>query len=251
MSEAPAELVERFGALTAEELGRLDTAAVAAGVDVLQLMEIAGFQVARAAWTAIGEKSGAVNVVAGRGNNGGDGMVAARHLDAWGCTVTCIVIAEEAADVRGAAATQLAGLRGIDVDVAVTTDINVVRARARESALVIDGLLGTGLHDAPRERDAAAIDALNGSGIPVLAIDVPSGLDATDGRTPGACVRAAGTVTLTAMKAGLWTARGREQAGDVLVADIGMPAAAWRDAGLERPRDVVAGALLPVFATTP
>jgi NAD(P)H-hydrate epimerase len=245
-----AELAARFGSLTAAELGRLDAAAGAAGVDVLQLMEVAGFQVARAAWTALGDKPGAVCVVAGRGNNGGDAMVAARHLDAWGCRVACVAVASDDAPVRGAAVMQLAALRGIEVEVAVTMDINVVRTHARESALALDGLLGTGLRDAPREHDAAVIDALNGSGLPILAIDVPSGLDATDGRMPGACIRAAGTVTLTAMKAGLWTGSGRVQAGDVLVADIGMPAAAWRAAGLERPRDVVAGALLPVPATT-
>ena len=246
-----ADLVARFGSLTAEELGRLDAAAVAAGVDVLQLMEVAGLQVARAAWAALGDKPRAVLVVAGRGNNGGDGLVAARHLDAWGCAVACLVVAGDDAEVRGAAAAQLAGLRGLGLDVAVTTDINTLRARAREAALLVDALLGTGLRDAPRERDAPAIDVLNGGGVPVLAVDVPSGLDATDGTAPGACVRAAGTVTLTAMKAGLWTPRGRAQAGDVLVADIGMPAAAWRRAGLTRPRDVVAGMLLPVPATTP
>jgi ADP-dependent NAD(P)H-hydrate dehydratase / NAD(P)H-hydrate epimerase len=176
--------------------------------------------------------------------------VAARHLDAWGCAVTCVVVAAEESRVRGAAAVQLAACRGIGVDVAVTADADAVRRAAREAALCVDALLGTGLRDAPRGEDAAAIDALNGSGRAVLAVDVPSGLDASDGGAPGACVRAAATVTLTAMKAGLWTPAGRELAGDLLVADIGMPAAAWRAAGLRRPRDVVGGALLPVPATT-
>jgi hydroxyethylthiazole kinase-like uncharacterized protein yjeF len=245
------ELANRFGSLTAADVAALDAAAVAAGVDVVQLMEVAGFQVARGAWLRLGERPGRIVVAAGHGNNGGDGLAAARHLDAWGCEVVCLVVTDDESRVRGAAATQLAALRGIGVSVTAIIDMNEVHARIKGADLAIDALLGTGLRDAPRGPDAEAIEALNAGAAAVLAIDVPSGLDATTGAAPGVCVRAALTVTLTAMKAGLWTPRGREQAGDILVGDIGMPSAAWRGAGLERPVAVVGGMLLPVPATTP
>jgi NAD(P)H-hydrate epimerase len=119
-----------------------------------------------------------------------------------------------------------------------------VRDALRGSALVLDAVLGTGLRGAPREHDAAAITAMEHTH--VLAVDVPSGLDATTGEAHQPCVHAAATCTLTAMKAGLWTATGRAYAGAVTVADIGMPVAAWRAAGLQAPHGVRGGELLDV-----
>jgi NAD(P)H-hydrate epimerase len=78
----------------------------------------------------------------------------------------------------------------------------------------------------------------------VLAVDVPSGLDATTGTPYQPCVRARATCTLTAMKGGLWTSPGRAQAGTIYVADIGMPVSAWRGAGLEAPAGVRGGGLV-------
>jgi ADP-dependent NAD(P)H-hydrate dehydratase / NAD(P)H-hydrate epimerase len=246
-----ASLAELYGALRGADVAALDAAAMNAGVDVLQLMEIAGFQVARAAWSRLGGRPARLVVAAGRGNNGGDGMVAARHLDAWGCNPVCVIVAESERRLRGAAATQLTALRGVGVEVVVSDDPNRLAGLLEEAALAVDALLGTGLTQAPRAPDSQAIDALNAAGVPVLAVDVPSGLDASTGEAPGACIGASATVTLTAVKAGLWTARGQAVAGDLLVADIGMPAAAWRAAGLRAPIAVVGGVLLPVPATTP
>ena len=240
------DLVARFGSLSAADVAALDAAAAAAGVDTLQLMEVAGLQVARGVWRTLGRRPGRVTVIAGRGNNGGDGLVAARHLDAWGCAVSCVVLAGDGGAVRGAAGRQLAAARGIGVAVAVTDDMNVVAATLRAADVAVDALLGTGLRGAPRVADGAAIELLGGGGAGVVSVDVPSGLDATTGGAAGACVRAAVTVTLTAMKAGLWTPAGRERAGELLVGDIGMPAAAWRSVGLRAPSAVVGGELLPV-----
>jgi ADP-dependent NAD(P)H-hydrate dehydratase / NAD(P)H-hydrate epimerase len=112
------------------------------------------------------------------------------------------------------------------------------------SELVIDALLGTGLGSAPREPQARAIRALNESGIPVLSVDLPSGLDATTGEAFDPTVRAALTCTLTAMKRGLRRGDAAAYAGEVWVADIGMPATAWLDAGLLRPLLVTGGELV-------
>ena len=234
--------VAGYGSLSAADVAALDAAAVASGVSVLQLMEIAGWQVARSVWRMLRFASAPVVVVAGRGNNGGDGLVAARHLSAWGCTVHAVVIAESPSELRDIVATQLTAAENSGVHTTFATDARAVGEALRGATVVVDALLGTGLRGAPRVHDAAAIVAIDNAR--VLAVDVPSGIDATTGEAHQPAVRAAATCTLTAMKRGLWTATGRAHAGAITVADIGMPAAAWRAAGLQAPRLVRGGDLL-------
>jgi hydroxyethylthiazole kinase-like uncharacterized protein yjeF len=234
--------VERFGSLSSEDVAVLDAAAVKAGVSVMQLMEVAGWQVARQAWRMLHHAPGRVAVVAGHGNNGGDGLVAARHLVAWGCSVRAVVIAESVKELREIVANHLDAAQSSGVHMTFATDAPSVRDALRGSALVLDALLGTGLNGAPREADAAAITAMEHTHL--LSVDVPSGLDATTGEAHQPCVRAAATCTLTAMKRGLWTATGRAHAGVITVADIGMPVAAWRSTGLQAPHGVRGGELL-------
>ncbi|HZS13221.1 MAG TPA: NAD(P)H-hydrate epimerase [Candidatus Dormibacteraeota bacterium] len=234
--------VARFGSLTADDVAALDRAAVDSGVSVLQLMEVAGWQVARCAWRMLHHAPGRIAVVAGRGNNGGDGLVAARHLVAWGCSVRAVVVAESRDALRDIVALHLDAAEKSGVHTVFATEAPAVRDALRGSALVIDALLGTGLRGAPREHDAAAIVAMEHTHL--LSVDLPSGLDATTGEVHQPAVRAAATCTLTAMKRGLWTATGVAHSGAVTVADIGMPVAAWRHAGLQAPHEVRGGELL-------
>ena len=234
--------VARFGALSSEDVAALDRAAVASGVTVLQLMEIAGWQVARCAWRSLRHAPARIAVVAGRGNNGGDGLVAARHLAAWGCSVRAVVIAEGDEALKEIVAAHRRAAETSGVDTVFATDPEQLRDALRGSALVIDALLGTGLRGAPREHDANAINAMEATS--VLAVDVPSGIDATTGEAHQPAVRAAATITLTGMKQGLWTATGRAHAGVITVAGIGMPPGAWRAAGLQQPFGVRGGELL-------
>jgi NAD(P)H-hydrate epimerase len=240
---AAGEARRRCGALTAAEVAALDAAAVDSGVPILALMEVAGWQVARCAWRMLGRRAGTVLVLAGRGNNGGDGLVAARHLRAWGCAVEVAVMGEEAR-LRGAVVEQMAAARGAGVTVRAGGATAGLAAATRAAALCIDALLGTGLRSAPREPDAGAIEAM--AGARVLSVDVPSGLDASSGEAHAPCVTAEVTCTLTAVKSGLWTASGRAHAGRLVVADIGMPATAWSACGLRAPAAVRGGALLRV-----
>ena len=113
---------------------------------------------------------------------------------------------------------------------------------------VVDALLGTGVRGDPRPPQAAAIARLPAGR--TVAIDVPSGLDASTGAPGAPTVQAIGTCTLTAMKAGLWTPSGRRHAGEITVADIGMPAAAWREAGLSPPARIRGGELLTIPTDT-
>jgi len=236
----------RFGDLTAAQVAALDAAATAAGVDVLQLMEVAGFQVARCAWAMLERRPGHVAVVAGRGNNGGDGLVAARHLAAWGCTVRCLVVGEESR-LSGLLHTQLAAAAGSGA--AVSTGDAAASSLLDGAQLVIDALLGTGLRSAPHDPDASAIRAL--ANARVLAVDVPSGLDSSTGEAFTPCVVAECTCTLTAVKSGLWTESGRTHAGRLVVADIGMPMTAWHAIGVDPPTLVRGGALLSIPSGAP
>jgi hydroxyethylthiazole kinase-like uncharacterized protein yjeF len=236
------EPADALGDLTSEDVARLDAAAADRGVTTLQLMEVAGWQVARCAWHRLGGPAH-VSVVAGYGNNGGDGLVAARHLATWGCTVRVLVLGSEAR-VRGVVRDHVLSARRCGVDVVVDEDPGLVGGVLGQSELGVDAILGTGLRSAPREPQARAIRAINQSGIPMLSIDVPSGLDATTGEAFDPTVRAALTCTLTAMKRGLRRGGAPAHAGEVWVADIGMPATAWLEAGLLRPPGVTGGELV-------
>jgi ADP-dependent NAD(P)H-hydrate dehydratase / NAD(P)H-hydrate epimerase len=241
VTESP-ETDAALGELTSEQVARLDAAAAECGVSTLQLMEIAGWQVARCAWRHLGRPAG-VSVVAGYGNNGGDGLVAARHLATWGCAVRALVLAEEAR-LNGLVRDHLVSARACGVDVVVEADPAAVPGVVTTAELVVDAILGTGLRSSPRQPQASAIRALNESGVPVLSVDIPSGLDATTGEAFDPTVHAALTCTLTAMKRGLRRGDGARHAGTVWVADIGMPATAWLRAGLLRPPGITGGELV-------
>ena len=221
--------------LTPEEAAALDAAAHGRGIAAETLMERAGHAVARAAVALAGGRYGRrVTVVCGAGNNGGDGFVAARLLHAWGIAVTVVAVGgpatrEPAASARRSA--EGAGVRVLPLDGAV-----LARELARSDAAV-DAIVGIGFRGPARDDVADAIVALDAGACPVLAVDVPSGLDAATGSTSGPVVRADATVTFGALKVGLIAAP--EAAGPVEVADIGFPADLVPDRlGLVEPADV-------------
>ncbi len=190
-------------------------------VPSLELMERAGAAVAR----AVEELSpdGRVVVVCGKGNNGGDGLVAARLLRETGraVTVACIAAPEE---LRGDARENLSRLPG-------ESPRSFGAGETLEGcAAIVDALLGTGFAGEPRGAAAAAIEAIDAAGAPVVSVDVPSGVDASTGVVAATAVRAALTVTFHAAKPGLWIHPGKAHAGEVRVADIGIPRGAPVDA---------------------
>ncbi|HLW94612.1 MAG TPA: NAD(P)H-hydrate dehydratase [Solirubrobacteraceae bacterium] len=197
------------------------------GVPSLELMERAGQGLAALAAELAGE--GRIVVVAGKGNNAGDGLVAARLLRAAGRDVD-VVSAGELSALQGDAAVNLERLPG-DAPTPLGAGISA------NPALVIDALLGTGASGAPRAEIAAAIAAIAGCGAAVvLAADVPSGVDASSGEVAGDAVAADATATFHAAKPGLWIEPGRSHAGRVSVIEIGIPdgAPGQADVGLIR-----------------
>ncbi|HUY09392.1 MAG TPA: NAD(P)H-hydrate epimerase [Candidatus Dormibacteraeota bacterium] len=216
----------------------LDAAAGRSGVSTDALMAIAGFQCARLARTLLEAMPAPsrVAVLAGRGNNGGDALGCARHLAAWGTLVRAVALGDfsnpESSYCRQARAAEAAGveLRPAGSDAASAIDWALEGA-----ALIVDGLLGTGGSGPVRGAVADAIERVNQSASVVLAIDLPSGLDATSGKTDGPCVRAGVTLMLGIPKSGCLVKRTGDLVGRLWLADIGVPAAAYREAGLLPP----------------
>ena len=186
------------------------------GVPSLELMEAAGRAVAEAVAELAPE--GPVRVVCGKGNNGGDGFVAARLLGEMGFEVEVLLL-WPGEELRGDAAANFERCGGDLLH-------GDAEARLAGSGAVVDAIFGTGFEDAPREPAAAAIRALNGCGAPVVACDIASGVDASTGEVAGEAVCADVTVGFHAAKLGHRVAPGKWSTGDLRVAPIGIPAGA-------------------------
>jgi ADP-dependent NAD(P)H-hydrate dehydratase / NAD(P)H-hydrate epimerase len=194
------------------------------GVSVDWLMEAAGWQVARFS-------RGRTAVICGVGNNAGDGLAAARHLHRWGrlSSVCCV----DPGRLRGAAARELEALQKLGVRISSELALD-------GAEMAVDALFGTGLTRPPEGAFAEWINAINSWGMRVVAVDLPSGLDADTGVAYAPTVRATTTVTLGLPKPGLLNGDGPSTAGEVWVADIGVPFEAYAAVGIEVPRDLYA-----------
>jgi ADP-dependent NAD(P)H-hydrate dehydratase / NAD(P)H-hydrate epimerase len=184
------------------------------------LMERAGAGLARAVLEALdGHSTGPIVVVCGKGNNGGDGLVAARLLRDAGHLVRVLMLGDPA-ELQGDALANLRRLPGPDPEAFSVAALG-------GAAAIVDAILGTGFSGTPREPAAGAIAAINqagSGGALVVACDIPSGVDGSSGEVAGVAVRADLTVTFDAAKPGLWINPGKTSAGRVVVVDIGIPA---------------------------
>ncbi len=200
-----------------ERVRQMDREAIAMGTPGITLMERAGRALAREVMARAPGRS--IALVCGGGNNGGDALIAANLLLEGGFEPQVLMVCDPAS-LKGDAA--LAYMR-------VNPAIAIHRGLADFSyALVVDALLGTGLDREVTGKMAEAVEWINGRGVPVVAVDIPSGVDGRTGQVRGCAVRADATVTFAVKKPGLLFYPGRKLAGQVIVADI----------GLEVPRDV-------------
>jgi NAD(P)H-hydrate epimerase len=210
--------------VTAQQMRELDHRAIQErGIPSLELMERAGRAVAEAACRMAGPcPDRPVVVVCGGGNNGGDGLVAARWLAQMGRSVEVFLLAGRG-ELRGDARTNLERLEEGGLAATEVRAPEAVRQACQQAAVVVDALLGTGPSEPLRGLAPQVIEAINASRRPVLAVDVPSGLHADSGRPLGDAVMAAETVTMGLPKLGLFMSPGADCAGRVTVADIGFP----------------------------
>jgi len=210
--------------VTADQMREIDRRAIhEIGIPGVALMENAGRRVFEEATKMVGASDGVVIVLSGKGNNGGDGFVVARHLINNEYDVKVYLVGK-AEDVSGDAGINLEVLQQMGITVHELHDENDVQALdpgLESAALVVDALLGTGLKGQVKGMYAALVRALDG--LRVLSVDIPSGLDADTGHPLGVAVHADKTVTFQYPKRGFKTRSAQEFLGELVVADIGIP----------------------------
>jgi NAD(P)H-hydrate epimerase len=207
--------------LTRDQLREIDRRATADYfIPGIVLMENAARAVTDEACRVLSDECcGSILILCGGGNNGGDGLAVARHLHNRGAAVT-IGLCCDPASYKGDALinwkiVSAMKIRAEPFDESMLSD--------PPPMLVIDAIFGTGLTKEPRQPFGKIVEMINSANLPVLAVDVPSGLDCDTGIPPGACMRAHCTVTFVAEKAGFSAPAARRYLGKVIVGDIGCP----------------------------
>jgi NAD(P)H-hydrate epimerase len=193
------------------------------GPNLFQMMENAGRNLALQTLEILGAewRERQILVLAGAGGNGGGGICAARHLANRGAAVTLVLAASPPAG-------SVPAFQHLVYTNTSGRETAADALRHERPELLIDALIGYGLTAAPRGIAADLITWANGSGAPTLSLDVPSGVDATTGETPGVAIRPGWTMTLALPKTGLRS----ENAGHLVLADIGIPSETFRRAGI-------------------
>lgn len=204
-------------ALTTDQMIEVDRMMIEEySIQLIQMMENAGRNLAEMAYRILGGtmQGKKIAVLCGTGNNGGGGMVAARHLHNRGADVSAVLISDtdklkEVPEMQWRII-EILGLTGEDVN-------------PEDMDLIIDAMIGYGLSGNPRQPVAAWIQEANRSGRPILALDAPSGLNATTGMPGDSCIQAAVTLTLALPKTGLLHPAARSVVGELYLADISVP----------------------------
>jgi NAD(P)H-hydrate epimerase len=218
---------ETMKVVTAEQMQHLDQKAIeTVGIPGIVLMENAGRGAAEIILRRFPDlaRNGAA-IIAGKGNNGGDGLVIARYLFNRGIPVRVFLLGDPKG-LRGDAEVNhriFLRMKGEVIPVLSYKDFQLFRKELRQVDLLIDGIFGTGLNSEVRGYYREVIDSLNAFPQPIVSIDIPSGLDANTGKPLGTAIRAAMTITFGHPKLGLLIPPGTEFAGELTVVDIGIP----------------------------
>ena len=194
------------------------------GIQLIQMMENAGRNLAELALRMLTSHQKTVVILCGDGNNGGGGMVAARHLHNRGADVHLIRVGDR--PLKDIPAHQWKILR--EMGLRDEPDFNLLGAD-----LIVDAMIGYGLVGDPRPKVATVIERVNASGVPVLSLDAPSGLDTSSGAPGKPCIHARNTLTLALPKVGLLTESAKEVVGNLYLADISVPPELYKNLGLE------------------
>lgn len=213
------------GPVTVKQIQSLDKAAIkTVGIPSLVLMENAGKAVASEVFKRLRKNMSArVCVVCGAGNNGGDGFVAARHLMDFGMRINVHLVGNKK-KLSQDAGIQYRILQKLGCRIHVSTGISMSLKKGLTAAdLVVDAVFGVGLNRTLKVPYADVVETINRLARYVIAVDVPSGLDATTGRIYGLCVEADRTVTFSMPKTGFYKNEGPRYTGKITVAGIGIP----------------------------
>jgi len=204
---------------TAEEMARLDKLAIESGLEIQQMMELAGWHVLEVFRDLEIRPGASVVVVCGTGNQAGDGLCAARHLSNNGYHVEAILIK----DLKSKDALHhLQLVEQMQIPIHCFSDQNTEHIMY-SADIIIDAMIGYNLKNAPRDQFANAIRLINNSKATVIAYDIPTGLDTTTGQIFDPCIRADATLTLGLMKKAFETEAGQKVSGQIFLKDIGIP----------------------------
>ncbi len=218
------------------------------GLNLIQMMENAGLQLAELTRLSLGGSVAGrlVVVLAGTGNNAGGGLVAARRLAGWGADV-CVVFALPVLRLRPAPCAQLEPLLAAGVRAAVARHdrtYDKIRQEIEQADAVLDALIGYSLRGAPDEAYRPLVEMADAGPGVVISLDVPSGIDATTGERPGSAVVADATLTLALPKRGLRLERGPQHSGVIYLADLGIPTSVFTELGVDASATFTTGPLL-------
>ena len=231
-------------ALTTEQMQEVDRLMIEEyGIELIQMMENAGRNLALLAKRMLDNdiEDRPIVVLAGRGNNGGGGLVAARHLLNWGAWVQ-VLCSYPPEEYKGVPRHQLAILQQMGAPLAWADE----GWELPPCDLVIDAIIGYGLRGDPRGRARDLIQLANSSLAPILSLDAPSGIDTAGGRVFTPHIRAAATMTLALPKTGLLTPAAHDAGGDLYLADISVPPELYARLDLEVPPLFARDTILPV-----
>lgn len=211
--------------VTAAEMAKMDQKTIKEiGIPGVVLMEIAGRGITDEIKSFLGEVNGkSILIFCGKGNNGGDGYVITRNLYNAGAKVK-VFLAGTTEEVKGDALINLTILQQIGIDVDEISAISQIQHEP-QIALVVDALLGTGITGAVTGFYAELIHYINNLKVPVVAVDLPTGMETDSGNIRGECVKANLTVTMAHIKTGLLFSPARDHAGKIVTVDIGIPSA--------------------------
>ncbi len=204
---------------------------------ILQMMENAGRNLALLACQMIDDQPGLIAVLAGSGGNGGGGLCSARHLHNHGMEVE-IILSREEASFQGAAETQLHILKAAGVKITPMPSPDEILHKAD---LIIDALIGYSLNGPPTGKTEQLIELANASPTLILSLDLPSGLEASEGTQPGACIKPESILTLALPKTGL-----RAVEAEIVLGDIGIPPELYQELGFSPPPFPPGEYLLPL-----
>jgi len=210
--------------ITKEQMNKVDKYAVEFfGVEILQLMENAGRNIAEFSRKQLGNvEDKKIVILCGKGNNGGDGLVAARFLHNWGADVTCIM-ADNKDNLSKLTNDHFGTLRSMFVNIMWPIDNMKFEKAIKDSNLIIDALFGYNVKDTPQGVYEFLIKLANSSGKKILSVDIPSGLDPDSGNAYSHCIKAKWTLTLGLPKTGMLQKHAKEYVGEIWLADIGIP----------------------------
>jgi hydroxyethylthiazole kinase-like uncharacterized protein yjeF len=209
--------------VTSSQMRNIDKKTIeGVGIPGLELMERAGKGVAEVAKEMLAEvKNKKVAIFCGRGNNGGDGFVVGRYLSQWGADVKFFLSIKKE-ELKGDAKTNLEKALSLSLPVVEVLNEKEIPPHI-EAHLIVDALFGTGFDGEIAGYIKEIVERINSSGIPVLSVDIPSGLHADTGEFTGVCVKANRTVTMALPKIGHFFFPGKDVSGKVSVVDIGVP----------------------------